>query len=717
MSDIVEILAFGHFTMDLRRRALLFDGKPVALHPRAFDLLECLVANRERVISRDEIVDRVWRGAAIGENNLTVQLSMLRRALGELGADGLIITLPGRGYRFVGDVTDALAKPASAPTPAPSQKPILDASPPIAVRRWRVISVLVAVAVAGLAGLLVLSWGRPTGPPRLSIVVMPLRDLSDHADHAYLADAISDDLTTDLAHIPGSLVIARETADTFRARTLTAEAIGRALHVRYLLEGSLRAEATALHINVQLIDTASGAHLWAERFDVARDKLGEARDMIVARIGGRLDTELDRLEATRGEHDRPGDEDALDLFFRARSTTDHDDTLHGYETAQALLERALAQQPNFADADAELADMLIRKVRSTDDPKAQSDLAEADAAITRALSLSPRNAVALAAQAHLRFVENRLTDARYSALAALEANPGNLEAQDVLAGCALAANRLPEATAALETLVQRNPAGVVAKQRLLRLGNLLLLQGRPGEAADRLNAAIAGDPDPRPGGDDWGRAEGARTLLIAATGLAGHAPEARAMYANFERLWPHRSTWRLAGTATRSMSSLPGFSRMLAALESAGMPRYADEHADDHVPPGSSLPADSAFTPTPVSLPGGETIDTATLAAWRHLGRDMLIVDLGHHVNVIPGARWQDEIAQDDASFVDSSLRGLAKHRSGKKIVIMSDGTYGSAAYNAARRLIKAGWTNVVWYRGGEEAWAKAGLPATDRRL
>lgn len=726
LSDTHEILAFGPFTMDARRRTLCAGGTPVGLHPRAFDLLECLVANRERVITRSEIVEHVWRGMAIGDNNLTVQLSALRRALAEYGADGLIITLPGRGYRFVGDVTAPPAEPAAQP---PSTPPL--SAPPLSVplppsmpetaqrptpRRWRMIPLLGASVLACLYVAWVVSRTGAPAAPRLSIVVMPLRDLSAQPNDRYLADAISDDLTTDLAHIPGSLVIARETADSFRGRTMTAQAIGQALHVRYLLEGSLRAEATSLHINAQLIDTGSGAHLWAERFDVSREKLGDARDMIVARIGGRLDAELARLEATRAEHDRPGDPDALGLFFRARSITDHDDTLHGYETAQALLERALAQQPNFADADAELADMLIRKVRSTDDPRAQADLAEASGAITRALALSPRNAVALAAQAHARFVDGRLTDAAYSARAALESDPSNLEAKDTLANCALAAGHLQEATSALEDLIKRNPAGAVAKQRLLRLGNLLLLQGRPAEATDRLYEAIAGDPDPQPGTASWGRAEGVRYLLIAAAGLAGHSAEAQAMYAGYARLWPHRTTWRLSATAPKAMAALPGFQRILAALEAAGMPRFADEHVDDHIPPGSVLPADDEFAPTPTSLPGAETIDTVTLNAWSQHGQDMILIDLGSYAALIGGARGPDDGAQDYDGFVDQLLQGVSKTDAHKKIVVMADGTYGSRSYNTAQRLVASGRRNVAWYRGGEEAWAKAGLPATDQR-
>jgi rhodanese-related sulfurtransferase len=256
----------------------------------------------------------------------------------------------------------------------------------------------------------------------------------------------------------------------------------------------------------------------------------------------------------------------------------------------------------------------------------------------------------------------------------------------------------------------------VAKQRLLRLGNLLLLQGRPEEAADRLNEAIAGDPDPQPGTASWGRAEGVRSLLIAATGLAGHLPEARAMYAEYARLWPHRTTWRLAATASKPMSALPGFNPIFAALQAAGMPRYADEHVDDHVQPGALLPADDAFAPTPTSLPGAETIDTAMLNAWLQHGNDILLVDFGSQAAVIAGARVPGTGTEGYDGFVDQLLQRIAANDTRRKIVLMADGAYGSASYNAARRLVGLGRRNVVWYRGGEEAWAKAGLPATDQR-
>ena len=260
LSDGKALYRFGAFELDLDRRSLQREGESVPVSPRGFDILAALVEERDQVLSRAEIMARVWPGVSVEEHNLSVQMSKLRRALGDTGEDGQVIaTVPGRGYRFVA----ALNEPE---TDLP-----LPAVPEAAVTRWprrpRVAAAGAAV-LACVAGWAVLRPAARPAPP-LSIVVMPLRDLSGGAGQAYLADAVSDDLTTDLAQIPGSTVIARETADSYKGRAVPVGEVGRALSVRYLLEGSLRTEGDWLHINAQLIDTGSGAHLWAQRFDIA----------------------------------------------------------------------------------------------------------------------------------------------------------------------------------------------------------------------------------------------------------------------------------------------------------------------------------------------------------------------------------------------------------------------------------------------------------------
>ena len=708
----IDTVEFGPFRLIRARRSLERDGAPVALSARAFDMLELLIEARDRVVSRDEIVARVWPGLTVEPSNLTVQMSALRRVLGDGGPQPrFIATIPGRGYRFIGSVAGDLAA---------ETEQVADESGPR--RRWPVSRgtrwLWGAAALALAAGL----WpvvhrpgSKPTAPP-LSIVVMPLRDLSDAPGQGYLADAISDDLTTDLALLPGSTVIARETADSYRGRAVPAQEVGRALGVRYLLEGSMRAEDAMLHINAQLIDTGGGAHVWAQRFDVPRNAVDGARDVIVRRIAAALDVELVAAESARARRDRPDDPTALDLFFQARSIMDHDDTLHGFRTAQALLERSVLLQPDFADALAQLGAMLARKVLSVDDPDHVADLSRARQAIDRALAVSPRNATALAARSAVLFTAGKTEEAAYAARETLAVNRNNLVAEGVLARCAADRGRLDEAAQALQTVLRLNPSAAANKPRLLQFGYVRLLQGRVPEAIDLLQRSMAGDPEPRPGMDGWGRAEGARMMLIAAYWLGGETQKARSLYSDYARLWPHRTVWRIGAAASGPMARLPGFARFLDALRSAGMPPYADEHEDDGVPASATPLPDDDFTPTPLSVPGAETIDTRRLLALRRDVPSLWVLDIGSGAAVMPGAAWRAETEQtdDEAALLEAALSPTTAAKG--PVVVLSDGTFDSQSYNAALALSARGKRRVLWYRGGEEAWAAAGQPATDRR-
>ena len=234
-----DTIAFGPFVLDLGSRALLARGEKLALSSRAFDILVFLVTERDRVVGKDEIMTKVWRGVAVEENNLAVQISALRRVLGE-HAEGqtMIATVPGQGYRFVGRI-ELPEAPAPAFIAFPAEEPVRPPAPPAIVQRrpWTLIAIGGAISLAA-ALLAIVYLSRPAPPPRLSLAVLPFRNLGEDSKQDYLADAVTDDLTTDLSHIPGSVVIARESSDAYKGRAVPAEQIGRALHVRYLLEAA-----------------------------------------------------------------------------------------------------------------------------------------------------------------------------------------------------------------------------------------------------------------------------------------------------------------------------------------------------------------------------------------------------------------------------------------------------------------------------------------------
>src|SRR6266446_2078620 len=229
-----------------------------------------------------------------------------------------------------------------------------------------------------------------SSPPRLSIVVLPFANIGSDHEQEYFVDGTTESLTTDLSRISGAFVIARNTAFAYKGKSADLRQIGRDLNVRYALVGSVQRGGNRLRVNVQLIDAESGAHLWAERFDQALADLFEMQDEIVARLAGQLGARLVEAEARRAE--RSPDPDSTDLYFRARALINRGSTAEYLKPAEALLERALALDPNNVDALAAKGwvDMDLGAGFMTDDHAAR--LASAEATAIKTLSLAPDHA-------------------------------------------------------------------------------------------------------------------------------------------------------------------------------------------------------------------------------------------------------------------------------------------------------------------------------------
>ncbi len=190
-----------------------------------------------------------------------------------------------------------------------------------------------------------LGANRPAQAAHLSIVVLPFTNLSGDPAQDYFADGITENLTTDLSRIRGSFVIARNTAFTFKGKSLDAKEIGKQLDVRYVLEGSVQRDGTRLRVNAQLIDAQSGAHLWADRFEEDASDLFKLQDQVVARLANSLGNELITAEGERGG--RTQSPDAIDLAMRGDALLQvYPPTRDTKDAARALFERALAIDPN-----------------------------------------------------------------------------------------------------------------------------------------------------------------------------------------------------------------------------------------------------------------------------------------------------------------------------------------------------------------------------------
>jgi adenylate cyclase len=187
-------------------------------------------------------------------------------------------------------------------------------------------------------------------PPRLSIVVLPFKNLSGDPSQDYFADGVTENLTTDLSRIRNSFVIARSTAFTFKDKAVNAKQIARELGVRYVLEGSVQRDQNRVRVNVQLIDGETGAHLWADRFQEGVADLFKLQDEVVARLARTLQVELVNAEAQRSRHDRPRNPDAIDLTMRGYALLDQPITKAHRLEARDLFEQALILDPTNADA-------------------------------------------------------------------------------------------------------------------------------------------------------------------------------------------------------------------------------------------------------------------------------------------------------------------------------------------------------------------------------
>ena len=228
------------------------------------------------------------------------------------------------------------------------------------------------------------------GPPRLSIVVLPFANIGGGAEQEHFVDGVTESLTTDLSRIRGALVIARNTAFTYKGKSLDVKAIGRELNIRYVLEGSVQRGGNRIRVNVQLIDAETSNHLWAERFDKPLADLFDMQDEIVARLAGVLNAQLIAAEARRAE--TAPNPDSMDLYFQGQAWFNKGLSLHNFTQARNFFDCALAADPDNVDALASSAwgDTLAGAAGFVSGP--QAAFAAAETKLTRALSLAPDHA-------------------------------------------------------------------------------------------------------------------------------------------------------------------------------------------------------------------------------------------------------------------------------------------------------------------------------------
>jgi TolB-like protein len=489
---------FADHTLDTDRRELRRGSEPVAVEPQVFDLLIYLVQNRDRVVSKDDLIAAVWSGRVVSDSTLTSRINAARKAVGDSGEDQkLIRTIARKGLRFVG----AVRTRSNGDAPAPAAGP-----PPDGLHEPSRLALPLS--------------DRP------AIAVLPFINMSGDPEQEYFSDGISEDIITALSKLRWFFVIARNSSFIYKGKAVHMKQVAEELGVGYVVEGSVRKGGDRVRITVQLNDVATGSHIWAERYDRGLADVFALQDEITEAIVAAIEPQLYAAENFRAQRKPPDSMDAWDLVMRALShywrVTRADNIV-----AQALLEKAIAIDPNYgqalgvlaashtfsahmgwadmattlpvaeraaltairADSEDPFAHLALGSVylytRRFDDSLAEFELAlrlnpnfslaqgyyglalaycgrweEADVAARRALRLSPRDpfsAVYTGIAAYSQFIGRNYDEAMRLAREAIRARGDFVGAHRVLTAAAGMAGQAEVATAALQELRRAQP--------------------------------------------------------------------------------------------------------------------------------------------------------------------------------------------------------------------------------------------------------------------
>jgi TolB-like protein len=357
---------FENYVLDTDRRELRLGTALVSLAPQVFDILAYLIRNRERVISKDDLLAAIWDGRIVSESALTTRLNGARTAIGDSGEEQrLIKTLPRKGIRFVGTVReeDEPARAYAADTGAASPR------------------------------------GSPILPDKPSIAVLPFANLSGEVLENYFAEGVVEDIITELSRFSELFVIARNSSFTYKEKPTDVRDIGRALGVRYVLEGSLRKVASRVRITGQLIDATTGAHIWADRFESALDDIFALQDQMAESVVGAVVPRLEQAEIERAKRKPTDNLSAYECFLHGMAAW-HDWTRASHDNALKSFYRAIELDPEFARPYALAASCyLMRKANGWVVDRA-AEIAETERLARLGAHLGRTDAVALAWSAH-----------------------------------------------------------------------------------------------------------------------------------------------------------------------------------------------------------------------------------------------------------------------------------------------------------------------------
>ena len=386
---------FENHVLDTGRRELRRGEELLAVEPQVFDLLVFLLRNRDRMVSKEDLITSVWDGRIVSDSTIASRINAVRRVIGDNGREQrLIRTGSRRGFRFVAQVEETESRENSQTRSLSSQ----------AVDRYRPLV--------------------PDDKP--SIAVLPFTNLTGDPHQEYFVDGVVEEIITSISRVHWLFVIARNSSFTYKGRAVDVKQVARELGVRYILEGSMRKSGDRVRITGQLIDTSTGAHIWADHIDGPLDDIFELQDRVASSVVGAIEPKLRQSEIERAARKPTQSVDAYDLFLRALGQLHHM-RKESWSEAICFAQQALNIDPHYAPAAALAAYTQVVQITQgwaepedegrlaaiaqlarhavqygKEDPSALSmaafaiaycgDMQGADTAVERAVSLNPNDA-------------------------------------------------------------------------------------------------------------------------------------------------------------------------------------------------------------------------------------------------------------------------------------------------------------------------------------
>lgn len=435
-----RVIRFDGWKVDFQSGEISKDGATHRLQDQPLQILDALVKQPGEVVTREQLIARLWpTGVVEFDTGLNSAVRKLRSALGDdPEAPRYIETLPRKGYRFIGKLADEAQdtvptlprlvedyRPTSFETGAMTGRRASDRRAPVQRLAWGFGSIFAAIVLAFVAWRMPGKWfASPAAATDLpTIVVLPLVDMSVAQNEQALCDGLTDELSNWLAHIPTLRVVARTSAFAFKGKGKDVREIANALGATHVLEGSLRRSREQLRITMQLIDAATGLHIWSDSYDLPLGDIFQIEDTVSRSVAEKLHLELTPAVNEEWADRRAETSNAFELYLlgleRQRQRTAEDNL-----KALEFFRRAVDADPRFTPALTGLAETLLNGLSLNRMPL-EDVKAEAEPLINRALRLRPNSPRVLAAKGLLLTEEFRIDEALPLLRRAIEGNPND----------------------------------------------------------------------------------------------------------------------------------------------------------------------------------------------------------------------------------------------------------------------------------------------------